>query len=147
MNYTIFWLVALVLFILIEIATMGLTTIWFAGGAFVGGGVIASALGLPLVVQIVLFFAVSFVLLYFTRPMAVKYFNKDRVKTNAESLVGRQAIVISEIDNLQGIGQVTVGGMEWSARTAEAGVRLDVGSVVNIIAINGVKLIVEEKKA
>ena len=136
MNYTIFWLVALVLFILIEIATMGLTTIWFAGGALVA--VIASALGLPLVVQIVLFFAVSFVLLYFTRPMAV---------TNAESLVGRQAIVISEIDNLQGIGQVTVGGMEWSARTAEAGVRLDVGSVVNIIAINGVKLIVEEKKA
>ena len=145
MNYTIFWLVALVLFILIEIATMGLTTIWFAGGALVA--VIASALGLPLVVQIVLFFAVSFVLLYFTRPMAVKYFNKDRVKTNAESLVGRQAIVISEIDNLQGIGQVTVGGMEWSARTAEAGVRLDVGSVVNIIAINGVKLIVEEKIA
>lgn len=145
MNYTIFWLVALVPFILIEIATMGLTTIWFAGGALVA--VIASALGLPLVVQIVLFFAVSFVLLYFTRPMAVKYFNKDRVKTNAESLVGRQAIVISEIDNLQGIGQVTVGGMEWSARTAEAGVRLDVGSVVNIIAINGVKLIVEEKKA
>ena len=145
MNYTIFWLVALVLFILIEIATMGLTTIWFAGGALVA--VIASALGLPLVVQIVLFFAVSFVLLYFPRPMAVKYFNKDRVKTNAESLVGRQAIVISEIDNLQGIGQVTVGGMEWSARTAEAGVRLDVGSVVNIIAINGVKLIVEEKKA
>ena len=142
MNYTIFWLVALVLFILIEIATMGLTTIWFAGGALVA--VIASALGLPLVVQIVLFFAVSFVLLYFTRPMAVKYFNKDRVKTNAESLVGRQAIVISEIDNLQGIGQVTVGGMEWSARTAEAGVRLDVGSVVNIIAINGVKLIVEK---
>ncbi len=145
MNYTIFWLVALVLFILIEIATMGLTTIWFAGGALLA--VIASALGLPLVVQIVLFFAVSFVLLYFTRPMAVKYFNKDRVKTNAESLVGRQAIVISEIDNLQGIGQVTVGGMEWSARTAEAGIRLDVGSVVNIIAINGVKLIVEEKKA
>ena len=145
MSYTIFWLVALVLFILIEIATMGLTTIWFAGGALLA--VIASALGLPLVVQIVLFFAVSFVLLYFTRPMAVKYFNKDRVKTNAESLVGRQAIVISEIDNLQGIGQVTVGGMEWSARTAEAGVRLDVGSVVNIIAINGVKLIVEEKKA
>lgn len=144
MDYTILWLVALVLFILIEIATMGLTTIWFAGGALVA--VIASALGLPLVVQIVLFFAVSLILLYFTRPVAVKYFNKDRVKTNAESLVGRQAIVISEIDNLQGIGQVTVGGMEWSARTAEAGISLAVGSVVNIIAINGVKLIVEEKK-
>ena len=144
MNYTIFWLVALVLFILIEIATMGLTTIWFAGGALVA--VIASALGLPLVVQIVLFFAVSFVLLYFTRPMAVKYFNKDRVKTNAESLVGRQAIVISEIDNLQGIGQVTVNGQEWSARNVRGDERLSVGSVVFIRAISGVKLIVEEKK-
>lgn len=144
MDYTILWLVALVLFILIEIATMGLTTIWFAGGALLAA--IASALGLPLTAQIILFFAVSLILLYFTRPIAVKYFNKDRVKTNAESLVGRQAIVISEIDNLQGIGQVTVGGMEWSARTAAAGIRLPVGSVVNIIAINGVKLIVEEKK-
>ena len=144
MNYTIFWLVALVLFILIEIATMGLTTIWFAGGALVA--VIASALGLPLVVQIVLFFAVSFVLLYFTRPMAVKYFNKDRVKTNAESLVGRQAIVISEIDNLQGIGQATVGGQEWSARTVREGAPLPAGTVVVIRAISGVKLIVEEKE-
>ncbi len=144
MNYTIFWLVALVLFIVIEIATMGLTTIWFAGGAVLA--VIAAALGLPLAVQVILFFIVSFVLLYFTRPMAVKYFNKDRVKTNAESLVGKQAIVISEVDNLQGIGQVTVGGMEWSARSAEEGVMLPVGSVVNIVAINGVKLIVEEKK-
>ncbi len=144
MNYTIFWLVALVLFIAIEIATMGLTTIWFAGGALLA--VLAAALGLPLTVQIVLFFIISFVLLYFTRPMAVKYFNKDRVKTNAESLVGKQAIVIGEIDNLQGIGQVTDGGMEWSARGSADGIKLPVGSVVNIVAINGVKLIVEEKK-
>ena len=143
MDYSIFWLIALVLSIVIEIATLGLTTIWFAGGALLA--VIAAALGLPLVVQIVLFFAVSLLLLYFTRPVAVKYFNKDRVKTNAESLVGKQAIVISEIDNLQGIGQVTVTGMEWSARTAE-GMTIPVGSVVNIVAINGVKLIVELKK-
>ncbi|MDE6996155.1 MAG: NfeD family protein, partial [Lachnospiraceae bacterium] len=71
---------------------------------------------------------------------------KDRVRTNAESLVGRQAIVISEIDNLQGIGQVNVGGMEWSARTRIDGVRLQVGTVTTILGINGVKLIVEERK-
>ena len=71
-------------------------------------------------------------------------FNKDRVKTNAESLVGKQAIVISEIDNLQGIGQVTVGGQEWSARTTRDGITLPVGSVVIIRAISGVKLLVEE---
>lgn len=144
MDYSIFWLIALVLSIVIEIATLGLTTIWFAGGALLA--VIVAALGLPLVVQIVLFFAVSLLLLYFTRPVAVKYFNKDRVKTNAESLVGKQAIVISEISNLQGTGQVTVSGMEWSARTAEDGIAVPVGGVVNIVAINGVKLIVEERK-
>ena len=84
--------------------------------------------------------------LYFTRPVAVKYFNKDRVKTNAESLVGKQAVVISEIDNLQGIGQVSVNGQEWSARTVEEGITLTEGSVVIVRAISGVKLMVEEKR-
>lgn len=144
MNYTVLWLVALVLFIVIEIATMGLTTIWFAGGALIA--VITAALGAPLSLQIVIFLVVSFVLIYFTRPVAMKYFNKDRVKTNAESLVGKQAIVISEVDNLQGTGQVTVGGMEWTARSAEDGVILPSGCVVDIVAINGVKLIVNERK-
>ena len=122
---------------------MGLTTIWFAGGALIAA--VGAALNAPLWLQIVLFVAVSLVLLYFTRPIAVKYFNKDRVRTNAESLVGKQAIVISEIDNLQGIGQVTVGGQEWSARTTIEGITLPVGSVVIVRAISGVKLMVEEK--
>ena len=103
----------------------------------------AAAFRLPIALQVVLFFAVSVILLYFTRPIAVKYFNKDRIKTNAESLVGRQAIVISEIDNLQGIGQVTVGGQEWSARSVEDDVKLPVGTVVDVMAINGVKLMVK----
>ena len=123
-NLTMFWLIVLVALVVIELLTMGLTTVWFAGGAL-----IATA-----------------VLIVFTRPLAVRYFNKDRVRTNAESLVGRQAIVISEIDNLQGVGQVNVGGMEWSARTRIDGVRLPVGTVTTILGINGVKLIVEERK-
>lgn len=144
MNYTVMWLVALVAFIVIEIATLGLTTIWFAGGALIAA--VASGMNAPLLVQVILFLAVSFLLLYFTRPIAVKYFNQDRVKTNAESLVGKQAIVISEIDNLHGTGQVTVGGIEWMARTAKEGVLLKPGCVVTIVAIIGVKLIVEERK-
>lgn len=144
MNLTTIWLIVFVACIVIEIISMGLTTIWFAGGALVAA--IGAAFSVPLWVQIILFIIVSFVLLYFTRPIAVKYFNKDRVKTNAESLVGKQAIVISEIDNLQGIGQVTVEGKEWTARTTEENVTLPVGSVVVIKAISGVKLMVEEKK-
>ena len=144
MNLTMLWLIIFVVCIGVEIATMGLTTIWFAGGALIAA--IVAAVGAPIWLQVVLFFAVSFVLLYFTRPVAVKYFNKDRVKTNVESMIGKQAIVISEINNLQGIGQVTVGGIEWSARTVQEGITLPVGSVVVVRAISGVKLIVEEKK-
>ena len=144
MNLTTIWLVVFVACIVAEIISMGLTTIWFAGGALIAA--VAAVIGTQLWIQILLFAVVSLVLLYFTRPIAVKYFNKDRVKTNAESLVGKQAIVISEIDNLQGIGQVTVGGQEWSARTTAEGITLPVGSVVTVRSISGVKLMVEEKK-
>lgn len=143
MSEVTIWLAVLVVCVGIEIATMGLTTIWFAGGALVSA--ILAALNAPLWLQIVVFFVVSLILLYLTRPVAVKYFNKDRVKTNVESLIGRQAIVISEIDNLQGIGQVTVGGQEWSARSVKDDVQLPVGSVVVVRSVSGVKLIVEEK--
>lgn len=142
MNLTTFWLIFFVACIVIEIITMGLTTIWFAGGALIAA--VSAVFGVPLLVQIVLLTAVSLILLFSTRPIAVKYFNKDRVKTNVESLVGKQAIVTSEINNLQGIGQVTVGGREWSARTIKEGITLPAGSVVMIRAINGVKLMVEE---
>lgn len=136
----IFWLILLIVMIVIEVLTLGLTTIWFAGGSLVA--VLASLVGAPIWLQIILFFIVSLVLLFFTRPVAVKYFNRDRVKTNVESMVGRQAIVVSEIDNIQGIGQVTVSGQEWSARSCDDKVRIPAGAVVNVVAINGVKLIV-----
>lgn len=143
-NMAMLWLFILVGCLVVEIATLGLTSIWFAIGAL--AATIAALLGLPLWLQNTLFVAVSLLFLFFTRPVAVKYFNKDRIRTNAEGLIGRQAIVISEIDNLQGIGQVTVSGQEWSARSTSDGIRFAVGSVVEVTAIQGVKLIVREKR-
>ena len=96
----IFWLVLLIVAIVVEVLTMGLTTIWFAGGALVA--ILAAMLHLPIWLQIILFAGVSLTLLFFTRPVAVKYFNRDRIKTNVESMVGRQAVVTGEIDNIQG---------------------------------------------
>ena len=124
--------------------TLGLTTIWFAGGALIA--TIASALGAPVYVQVALFIVASMALLLFTRPLAVKYFNKDRAKTNIESFIGRTAIVTSEINNIQGIGQVTVGGQEWTARSSSDNIILEIGEITTILAIQGVKLIVEKRK-
>lgn len=137
----IFWLVLLILCIGIEVMTLGLTTIWFGGGALIA--IFASLLHAPIFVQIILFFVVSLAMLFFTRPIAVKYFNKDRVKTNVESMVGRQAIVTGEIDNVKAKGQVTVNGQEWTARSCDDRVKIPEGAIVTVRAINGVKLIVE----
>lgn len=143
-NITIVWLVLLVILIVIELVTMGLTTIWFAGGALAAA--LVSIPGTPVVLQVIVFLIVSLVLLFFTRPVAVKYFNKDRVRTNIEGMIGRQAIVVSEINNIEGIGQVNTGGMEWSARSSYHNVVLPVGAVVTVLGVDGVKLIVEERK-
>lgn len=142
MNEVIMWLIILIAAVGIEAASLGLTSIWFAGGALFA--LIAAALNAPMIIQILLFLIISLILLFFTRPIAVKYFNKERVKTNVEGLVGRQAIVTSEIDNLQGTGQIIIGGQEWSARSLDEKAKLPAGAVVVIAAISGVKLIVKE---
>lgn len=138
----IVWLVILVICIAIEACTMGLTTIWFAGGALVAS--VIAYFGGNIWLQVIACLLVSLLLVIFTRPIAVKYFNKDRAKTNVEGMIGRQAIVVSEIDNLQGIGQVRVGGIEWSARCVEEEGKIAVGKVVIIEAVDGVKLMVRE---
>jgi len=142
--WTIGWLITLGVCVLIELCTLGLTTIWFAGGSLVAAGL--AALGMPEIVQILAFFVVSIVLLVFTRPVAMRYFNTKRSKTNVDTMIGKQAIVTKAIDNLKAKGQVTVDGMEWTARSAEDGNNIPDGAVVTVVAVEGVKLIVEERK-
>ena len=113
----IFWLIVVVVMAVIEIITLGLTTIWFAGGALVA--FLASLLGAGLLMQTILFIVVSVILLAVTRPLAVEFFNKGRIKTNAESLIGETAVVQQEIDNLRAKGMVSINGQEWSARSVD----------------------------
>ena len=136
----IFWLIVFVVLLVIEIATMGLTTIWFAGGALVA--MVVALLGGPVWLQVLLFFVVSGILVVFTRPIAAKYFNQDRLKTNAESVVGKQAVVTAEIDNVKETGEVLVHGQEWSARGVTQYPQIAKDTVVVVEEIEGVKLYV-----
>ena len=142
MNYLVFWLIVLIACIAIELLTMGLTTIWFACGAAVAS-LVAVFLPNNLIVQIIAFAVISVIVILTVRPIAVKYFNRDRTRTNIESMIGRQGIVTADIDNIQGCGQISVGGMDWSARSVEQERKIPVGSVVIIRAVDGVKLLVE----
>lgn len=142
---TIFWLIMFAVLLVIEILTMGLTTVWFAGGALVAFVLAYVGFGLP--VQIVVFLLVSIALLVLTRPIAMKFFNQERQKTNAESLIGQKAVVLETIDTLHGVGRAEVNGMEWSAKTDEADMIIEAGEVVIIEGIQGVKLIVKKEEA
>lgn len=136
------WLIALVAFIAIELVTMGLTTIWFAGGAL--AGVVLALADVSIYVQIGAFFIISVILLVCTRPLAVKFFNQKREKTNVDSMIGKQAIVVAEINNLKEEGKVILNGMEWTARTYEDGESISAGAIVEVKEIQGVKLMVME---
>ena len=139
----IIWLVILAVLVVIEIITLGLTTIWFAGGALVA--LVVSLLGGPVWLQILLFLIVSVVLLIFTRPLGVRDMNKNQQKTNVDSIPGKTGVVTEAIDNLKAEGQVMVDGTPWTARSKN-GDKIEEGKVVKVLAVEGVKLIVEVEK-
>ena len=138
------WLEILAVLLIIEAATVGLITVWFAGGALAAA--IASGAGAGAVTQWLLFLAVSLVLLFFTRPLAVRYMKRGIPRTNVNSLIGKKAVVIQKIDNLSQTGQVRINDIEWMARTESDGEKIPEESVVEIEAVRGVKLIVKKCK-
>ena len=136
----IMWLIVLIIMIVIEIATMGLATIWFAGGAVVA--FLLALFQVPFKIQLVVFLVVSFVLLFATRPLAMKHLNIKRTKTNVDDLVGKHAVVLQEINNLKGEGQIVLNGIEWTARSADESI-IPKDEEVEIVEIKGVKAFVK----
>lgn len=133
------WLIAAIILAIIEAITLGLTCIWFAGGA-VAAAVCALAGG-PVLLQIVVFLAVSCLLLIFTRPLARRKLNARTEKTNADALIGREAIVIDSIGP-HSTGQVRIDGLVWTAAAQDAHAVIEKDTTVTILEIRGVKLIV-----
>ncbi|MCI6859033.1 MAG: NfeD family protein [Eubacterium sp.] len=141
MMTVMYWLAAAAVFVIIEMLTMGLTTVWFAAGALIGA--LMAALSLPLWSQIIAFAAVSFFLLVLTRPWALKFFNNKRERTNVDSLIGQTGVVTQEIDNLGARGQVRVRGQIWTARSISDERKFSEGEKVVVEKISGVKVIVK----
>ena len=136
----IIWLILLIVFAASEAATVGLTSIWFAAGALTA--LIAALLGGPLWVQITLFLAVSLLCLAAVRPLAKRLLNSRVEPTNADRVIGAQAQVTEDIDNIHGRGAVVIRGMTWSARSQDGG-PISAGTMVRVLRIEGVKVFVE----
>lgn len=136
---TIGWLVLMIILLLIEIPTVGLTTIWGVIGAFVA--MLLSMIGLPIVAQFIVFFVVTALLLCYTRPWALKHLNNKVAKTNKDKLIGKIIKVTETIDNINQTGSGNVNDVSWTLRAKDNSV-IPAGSLVKVLEISGVKLIV-----
>ena len=136
------WLGLFILLLVIEIITVGLTTIWFAAGAL--AALAANVLGANLIIQIIIFLAVSVVLLIFTRPWAEKHLNRKRVRTNYEREIGKVIRITEKVDNLDQTGKSVVDGQEWTVRSRNDRDIFEAGALARVVAVSGVKLIVEK---
>lgn len=138
-----FWLIAMIIFIIFEVATLGLTTMWFALGSLAALAV--AVVGGQLWLQITVFVVVSILTMFCFRKVALNLFNQNREKTNVDGLIGKKGIVTEEISNLHATGQVTISGLEWMARSVDDELTIEKGAVVVIREIRGVKLVVEKE--
>jgi len=138
-DMSIIWLVLIIIGVVTEIASMGLTSIWFAVAALIS--FVLAKLGLPLIVQILAFVLATVLLLIYTKPIAKKYLKIGQHKTNVEALINQTAKVTEKIDNINGSGKAFINGMTWTARSQNDEL-IDENEIVRIIKIEGVKLIV-----
>ena len=142
-NMAVVWLIAMVIFLVVEGIVPGLVSIWFAIGAL--AALLAAALHAPVWLQIVWFLVVSVAALALTRPLAKKYVNARTQPTNADRILGKDCVVREAIDNIQGTGAVAVDGKVWTARMEKDDETAAVGEVVVARRIEGVKLVVGKK--
>ena len=133
------WILAAVVFGVLEGITAQLVSIWFVLGAVAAA--VAAACGGAVWLQGVLFVAVLA-----TKPLVKKYLRPRIQATNADRCVGRTGVVLEDIDNLAAAGQVRVCGSVWSARSTD-GAPIAAGTTVVVDRIEGVKLMVCPAKA
>lgn len=136
------WLIVAIVLVIVEICTAAFGSICFAIGA--GFSALAAGLGAGLTWQIVIFVVVSLLTFVFLRPFMLKFLDRKSkdVKTNAEALVGRKAVVSERIDASQLTGRVAVDGDDWKAVSADGSV-IEKGAIVEIVKLDSIILTVK----
>ena len=140
----IFWLIAAGIFFIIEMATIGFLVFWLGIGAILA--MLTSFITDSILIQSLVFVITSTLLLVFTRPLVDKFIKVPKeIKTNAYSIIGKKGIVISKINNIEGTGQIKIGGEVWSAKSFE-NEDIPENTEIEIVEIDGVKAVVKEIK-
>lgn len=142
--FVVLWLAVVVVFLVVELSTVTLTSIWFAAGGLIA--LFVAMAGGDFIFQMIAFLIAAFGMFFATKPWADKVVNAKKVRTNADRAIGEEVRVLQRISNLGQTGMVVVHGQEWTARTEDDKTIIEQGELVRIIRISGVKLIVERVK-
>lgn len=141
-QWLLIWLAVIVVTVVIEIITVGLTSIWLTGGAL--AALVVCYLGGHWILQLIVFFATTFLLIYFTRPWAMKYLENRKTATNYEEIIGKTVRVVETVNNVKGTGRAIYNGMEWMARAGEDAEIFLPEEMARVIEVKGVKIILEK---
>ena len=138
-SWAILWFALMVIFIFAEASTVTMVSMWFVAGAL--AALVVNFLGGQFWLQTVMFLVVSAGLLLLLRPIVKKCLTPKIVKTNVDSVIGMQGVVLESIDNVSATGRVKLGAMEWSARSSD-GTTIEKDTLVQVDRIEGVKVFV-----
>lgn len=141
-DWVFIWLAVIILTIIIEIITVGLTSIWLTGGGI--AALVVCLLGGHWGLQLAVFFVVTFILIYFTRPWALKYIESRKTATNYEEIIGKTVRIIEDVDNVKETGKAIYNGMEWTARAKVDTETFSLDEQARVVNVQGVKLILEK---
>lgn len=140
MDISVIWIAAVIVFVVLELATYQLVSVWFAIGAV--GGLIAHLAGGDFTIQMIVFLALTVLTLCCLRPLSMKRLKPKGLKTNTESLIGDDVLIIETVDNIKAQGRGTVRGMTWTVRSIDGSV-IPENTKAKVEKIEGVKLIVK----
>lgn len=134
------WIGIIALAIIVEVVTDQMVSVWFVPGGIVA--IILNFFEVDLVWQILAFLLIAALgIVLFKCVLGKKLANNKNTKTNIDAIIGERCVVTEKIDNFAGCGQARVGAQIWSARGASEDDVFEVGEVLNVVAIEGVKLI------
>lgn len=138
------WAILFAVFVVVELVTVQLVSIWFAFGSLVTL-ICTYFFDIPVLGQLAVFIAVSAVSLIVTVPFLRKKLNSSKIATNSELDIGKSATVIEEINTDLGTGRVSLNGVNWGAVPADKATVIPKGSIVTVAEIDGAKLVVTPK--
>ncbi len=138
---SLFWFIAVIFFIIVELVSPALLSIWFALAALIV--LVVSCFITNALLEFGIFAVLSMILVIITRPIYNKYFKKSIISTNVYSIIGN-SYILEEAINKKTPGKIKINDQIWNAISYD-GTNIKEGEEVIVDNIVGTKLVVRKK--